>query len=346
MHRLGCFSLQFAVDVSGKRVCAENAERGLEYVCPLCGEPVILRRGEIKIPHFAHKSGRELCDGWHYDTSEWHYSKQCLFPAECREVVVESNGIKHRADILLDGIVIEFQHSPISAGEFENRNNFYTSCGYNVVWVFDMTPPEKRGQFRIAGGRGAIWVDYYWGRAKSCFTRMPKFKQEFFYSVNPVTVYLSMFCYWEPYERIHRVVWWGLSNDEKTASFKNLSISRSCVSDGDLCSSPRNLIAPVCSKEELSFELRRIEYGKYLHKGCFVDGVRKIHLNSPYAPIEWSYCPKWFSVASVTTGHRCQDCEHCSGVSKRVLCSGGFSYRCDCHYPEEVRSDGVSLCIE
>ena len=52
---------------------------------------------------------------------------------------MEHRGECHRADILMGGYVIEFQHSPISAGEFERRNKFYTRAGYKVIWVFDET---------------------------------------------------------------------------------------------------------------------------------------------------------------------------------------------------------------
>ena len=50
------------------------------------------------------------------------------------------NGSKiHRADILIDKTVIEFQHSPISAAEFEDRNEFFRSCGFRIAWVFDVS---------------------------------------------------------------------------------------------------------------------------------------------------------------------------------------------------------------
>lgn len=39
-----------------------NAEKGLDYICPGCKAPVILRRGEIKAPHFAHKPGERRCE--------------------------------------------------------------------------------------------------------------------------------------------------------------------------------------------------------------------------------------------------------------------------------------------
>ena len=69
--------------------------------------------------------------------SEWHRAWQNCFPKECREVVVQSDGVKHIADVLINKTVIEFQHSPITAEEIAKRNRFYTECGYKVVWVFD-----------------------------------------------------------------------------------------------------------------------------------------------------------------------------------------------------------------
>ena len=39
-----------------------NAEKGQDYICPGCGESVILRKGEINAPHFAHKPGERRCE--------------------------------------------------------------------------------------------------------------------------------------------------------------------------------------------------------------------------------------------------------------------------------------------
>lgn len=38
-----------------------------------------------------------------------------------------------------NGIILEFQHSPISKAEFEERNEFYNACGFRVIWIFDVT---------------------------------------------------------------------------------------------------------------------------------------------------------------------------------------------------------------
>ena len=51
----------FAFD-DEKRLCdPHTAEKGEHYFCPACKDTVILRKGEIKTPHFAHKAS-ETCN--------------------------------------------------------------------------------------------------------------------------------------------------------------------------------------------------------------------------------------------------------------------------------------------
>lgn len=129
--------MEYALTADHHRVHAFDAEKGQEYYCPVCGNQVIPRQGEVNSWHFAHVTS--CMDDWKYDMSEWHRGWQSRFPENVREIVVEHRGECHRADILMGGYVIEFQHSPISAGEFERRNKFYTRAGYKVIWVFDET---------------------------------------------------------------------------------------------------------------------------------------------------------------------------------------------------------------
>ena len=128
----------FAKDESEKRIYIGDAEKDVQYYCPICNQEVIQRRGEINLHHFAHKKNSEECDSWTNDMSDWHREWQECFPSDCREVVIVHDGEKHRADVLFDKTVIEFQHSRISPDEFEERNVFYEAAGYKVVWLFDM----------------------------------------------------------------------------------------------------------------------------------------------------------------------------------------------------------------
>ena len=46
---------------SGQMVDANDAEKGIDYNCPSCKQPFILRKGKKKRPHFAHKNLRLNC---------------------------------------------------------------------------------------------------------------------------------------------------------------------------------------------------------------------------------------------------------------------------------------------
>ena len=140
-----------AINKTGNRILSQDATKDEKYFYPICNGEMILKSGEINITHFAHKNN-ECKDDWNYDMSEWHKNKQSYFDERFQEVIVEKNGIKHRADVLKDGIVIEFQHSSISAEEFNERNKFYISAGYKVVWVFDLTLQKNEEQL--------YWDDY------------------------------------------------------------------------------------------------------------------------------------------------------------------------------------------
>lgn len=133
-----------AFNKNKERIHIDDTIRGEKYYCPTCGEELCLKKGNIKVHHFSHVSSSN-CDGWHYDMSEWHSSWQNQFPIDNQEIVFEFNGKKHRADVFINNTVIEFQHSKISSEEFKDRNEFYTSLGYKVIWIFDATSSYLNG---------------------------------------------------------------------------------------------------------------------------------------------------------------------------------------------------------
>ena len=130
--------MQFANNENGLRTYIGEADEAAQYYCPYCDAPMTQRRGQINIPHFAHMKGHLCTDSWRYEEmSEWHLSWQQFYPLENQEVPVVNDLGRHRADVLINGTVVEFQHSPMSTEEFQERNAFYTACGYRVVWLFD-----------------------------------------------------------------------------------------------------------------------------------------------------------------------------------------------------------------
>ena len=132
--------------LNGKTVYAWKVhDREADYKCPMCNNPVRLKRGNKKIPHFAHISSNDCSYG--EGVSEDHLVVQ----KEITEILSSNNiqckleyrGIKNRrADVFVEylnnKIVFEIQHSRIEPQEILARTQDYNNNGCSVIWV--MTP--------------------------------------------------------------------------------------------------------------------------------------------------------------------------------------------------------------
>jgi competence CoiA-like predicted nuclease len=97
--------------------------------------------GKKTIWHWAHTPTKH-CDPWWKNETLWHRNWKNQYPADWQEIVHfdSCNGEKHIADIKTDtGQVIEFQNSPISSEELEQREAFYG----DIIWVVNGEKFEK-----------------------------------------------------------------------------------------------------------------------------------------------------------------------------------------------------------
>lgn len=127
-----------ARDKHGNIIDIDKAKRVETYYCPECGAELIQHRGSQLAHHFAHKSLAE-CIPPREPMTEWHLNWQREFPDECREVVFEKDGVKRRADVSIEAMILEFQHSFISDIDWTERTEFYIkNFGRQVFWIYDM----------------------------------------------------------------------------------------------------------------------------------------------------------------------------------------------------------------
>ena len=102
---------------------------GLHATCPCCKGDVIAKCGQINVWHWAHKI--KDCDLWSEPETPWHLGWKSLFPRNQTEVVMSN----HRADAVnQNGVVFEFQHSPMDVETMQEREAFY---GEKMIWVLD-----------------------------------------------------------------------------------------------------------------------------------------------------------------------------------------------------------------
>ena len=163
----------FASDYNDNRVHIDETHSNQEYYCPYCGAPLITKKGDVRQHHFAHKQNHVCSDTWAhsgpsgYDVSPWHNEWQSLFPKENQEVKLVLGDTKHRADVLIDRTVVEFQHSIMPVAAFDNRNNFYFNLGYKVVWLFDLSDLYGNGQLTYRSEGDCLVFD--WKNPKKAF---------------------------------------------------------------------------------------------------------------------------------------------------------------------------------
>lgn len=162
----------FAVDYNDKKIHISNTQSNLQYYCPYCGVPLIVKKGEIRQHHFAHSVNHRCTDSWErkdeYDMSEWHNEWQSCFPEENQEIKLALGDTKHRADIVVNRTVIEFQHSLLSPQSFDDRNNFYLNLNYKVTWMFDIRDLVEDG--RITYESFDSGLEFSWTNPKKAFS--------------------------------------------------------------------------------------------------------------------------------------------------------------------------------
>jgi hypothetical protein len=115
---------------------------------------LIAKCGPIKFHHWARETADP--DTWSEPETDWHREWKTHFHKDNVEKSIEVDGIKHRMDarMYVGGVrhAIEFQHSPISVEEIQQREAGYV----NMVWIFDCIGKEMPSN-HVGDGIIRIW---------------------------------------------------------------------------------------------------------------------------------------------------------------------------------------------
>lgn len=155
-----------------QRCEAGLAVKGLPYVCPGCGEPVVLAKGRIRRHYFGHRAGA-ACAYAARETWEHQQAKEDFAAAfrarglacEVEADVLSSEGDR-RADVLLHApgnayrVALEIQHSVIDYAALERRTRGYLAAGVPVAWLAVLDRKRLGTPSRIAG-TNIFYVSHY-----------------------------------------------------------------------------------------------------------------------------------------------------------------------------------------
>lgn len=191
--------------LKGDRIEAEVAERGQDFVCPKCTRPVILRRGRIKIAHFAHKpptdctwaSGETLA---HLDAKKTFRDSFAARGLRAEvEFIVPSLPNDRRADVIVwspagKQAALELQHTSIGIEEIEKRAHSYAREGIAQAWVPFLRPKVLAdAETREGGTQGNLFIEKYPARPFERWANALHFGRLWFYDPTRKAVWRGRF---------------------------------------------------------------------------------------------------------------------------------------------------------
>jgi competence protein CoiA len=172
-----------ATDRDGWERIAWDARRGhAPFRCPECGRPVLLKRGTVRVHHFAHASscpcsyGAGETDAHRLAKHQIFHTLDTLSREPCPRVskvsverVIEKSGVRLRPDLrfCLDQrvyVAVEVQASALDPREIERRTAAYRRLGVHVLWIVPWPEPMLPGVRYAASQTERYLHSLYLGR--------------------------------------------------------------------------------------------------------------------------------------------------------------------------------------
>ncbi|KQL54978.1 hypothetical protein AN964_16695 [Heyndrickxia shackletonii] len=131
----------------------DNLKKKVQFYCPVCQEPVILRAGSQKIPHFSHQKSSNCASISEPESLRHMQGKKDLYlwlVNQRFKVYLERYlpRLKQRPDILFNKngkwFAVEYQCSPISIKLLTQRTNGYAKHHISPIWIMGGYPFQHR----------------------------------------------------------------------------------------------------------------------------------------------------------------------------------------------------------
>lgn len=297
-------------------VCEAN-DNLAPFHCEICGGELRIKDGKINAKHFAHKTG-QCSDEWSSDMSEWHKHMQEYFPIENREVVIRDGSICHRADVMINNTVIEFQHSPISSEEFEKRNHFFKNHGYKVAWFFDLSNQYDEGNVFCSNSQNNLFV---WKHPFRIFKSIR--------NLNDCSDVFSLWFMWDNEDSIDAAfhVKWCI-NEEGNKSFRRFVIADSFIDQNDWRNFDTNILF---SKPQSTLRKKIDKIKKQCEFNYKYSGKKGQPKNNYICPLQ----PQKFGI-NIFGSRSCTYCRYCALIIHKKE-NDKNQYAACCCYPKQIR---------
>lgn len=130
------------INESGEYVLADQADNSVQYRCPACFSPLILKKGQYKVAHFSHHRVTDCYKAAYKQESIAHLSGKHylydLFSSQHVAMEYYLSEIEQIPDVYVNNhIALELQLSVIPIEMIVNRSLGYRMIGKEVIWIAD-----------------------------------------------------------------------------------------------------------------------------------------------------------------------------------------------------------------
>lgn len=165
--------------LEGAKIVARDCEdRTLSYTCPDCGMPVILKKGKVKTPHFAHKDNFLSCDFGanesesHIKAKDWLYQfyNNNGHKAEPEFKFKWDDNVSVIADIKAEinsksenTVAVEVLTQGLTVGDIMGRMQIYREHNIPVLYILDESFYRKtlKAEFKLTAPMQYLYRYYY-----------------------------------------------------------------------------------------------------------------------------------------------------------------------------------------
>ncbi len=288
----------FALVEKMERQDLREIRKNVQFYCPQCEEKVLLKVGEVNIPHFSHQQETSCLSLFAEGESALHLAgKQQLYTffTETQELSVQLEpylpNLNQRPDLLIskkhEKIPIEFQCSRIATAEMTRRTEGYYSAHMKPIWI--LQTPKKLKQLP----QGVTM--YSLSRFEEHFLRLAHPKRNFILTYD---AYSRKFHYLSALLHI--------SGRKFIVNHRTLSIAKQCfpfAKPNFLTIKELENYYSLYRAERLTFLRQRIFLNKKGIKDPFLRGCYELRLIPSELP-EWIGIP--IPVNSLSSEHACE----------------------------------------
>ncbi|OJG54741.1 competence protein CoiA [Enterococcus haemoperoxidus] len=114
--------------------------KGSMYYCPVCNQPVRIKNGKVKLPHFSHYNNSDCSIYSEGETIE-HLALKEVFAKWCEKESIPYElekylpALNQRPDLLIGNIALEIQCSSLSTQRLVERTQRYQKHGFIPIWI-------------------------------------------------------------------------------------------------------------------------------------------------------------------------------------------------------------------